>query len=28
MIIMCIQLVRKPRAVLKAADWRANPGRE
>jgi MFS family permease len=28
MIIMCIQLVRKPRAVLKAADGRASPGGE
>jgi hypothetical protein len=25
MIIMCVQLVRKPRAVLKAADGRASP---
>ena len=28
MIIMCIQLVRKPRAVLKAADGRASPSGE
>jgi hypothetical protein len=28
MIIMCIQLVRKPLAVLKAADGRASPGGE
>ena len=28
MIIMCIQLVRKPAAVLRAADGRANPGGE
>jgi hypothetical protein len=28
MIIMCIQLVRKPGAVLKAADGRASPGGE
>jgi hypothetical protein len=28
MIIMCIQLVRKPRAVLRVADGRASPGGE
>jgi hypothetical protein len=28
MIIMCIQLVRKPRAVLSVADGRASPGGE
>jgi hypothetical protein len=28
MVIMCIQLVRKPRAVLKAADGRASPSGE
>jgi len=28
MIIMCIQLVRKPGAVLRAADGRASPGGE
>jgi len=28
MIIMCVQLVRKPRAVLKAADGRASPSGE
>ena len=28
MIIMCIQLVRKPRAVLRAADGRVSPGGE
>jgi hypothetical protein len=28
MIIMCVQLVRKPGAVLRAAEGRASPGGE